>query len=78
MANSSDLKTFRKRNRIQLQELARAARVAPSTVSRVENGWTDLTRDTAAKLLAGYRRLRLDARCVLQRALADALRRRAG
>ncbi len=52
---STGLKTFRKLHRIQLQELARAAGVSVSLLSRIENGWADASPATLAALDAGYK-----------------------
>jgi transcriptional regulator with XRE-family HTH domain len=55
------LSKFRKKHRIQSQELAVAANIAPSILSRIENGWLPLTSTLATKLVAGYRSLGIDA-----------------
>lgn len=55
------LSKFRKKHRIQSQELAIAANIAPSMLSRIENGWLPITSVLATKLVAGYRSLGVDA-----------------
>jgi len=57
----SKLRKFRKKNRVQIQELARAAGVSPGTISKVENDWSRLTDYLQVKIMRGYRKLAIDA-----------------
>ena len=66
------LKAFRRSHRIQLQELALESHVAPSTLSRLENGWITLTSSTASRLELGYRKLQINAQTILSQLLSEA------
>jgi transcriptional regulator with XRE-family HTH domain len=60
------LRDFRKLHRIQGQELAQASQLSQSLVSRLEGGWTPITKDLAQQLLDGYRKFDVDASWITQ------------
>ena len=54
---SSLLKQFRRRHRIQVQELAKESGLDSPTISRLENGWRPITQVHVERLRRGYLRL---------------------
>ena len=55
------LKKFRIRNRIKLCEVARASGISDSRLSRIENGWDEISDQDLLKLVQAFQRLGVDA-----------------
>lgn len=58
---SLELVLFRKRNRVQAQQLSRQAEISPWHLSRVENGWANADEKFLEALRRGYAKLGIKA-----------------
>ena len=58
---NKQLQQFRKDNRIKQIELAKLSELSVQLLSKLENGWEDMTSLAYKKLINGYRKLGIDA-----------------
>lgn len=54
---SAELRSFRKRHRFTLQEIARESGLGEPKVSRLETGWTPVTESVVLALKLAYEKL---------------------
>lgn len=55
------LRAFRMRNRVKLVELAKLSGIHHSSLSLIENGWRQLKKVEAEKIIAGYKKINIEA-----------------